>query len=529
MPSMRRRVVILYCIGLAAIMVPILAAILLAAYMSVDRQRDRASAMAADILHRSHKVSDQLAHVFAELSTRQTPEPCAEPNLNLMRKLVIQSNLLLDVGYVADEQLVCSSFGSIGYRLGPKSYVSAAGYNIWTQFEHPLLPGSRLVVTGDAKTGFAALVHERTVLDGAALDKKLTYGVLGVGRRKEIFHNGLFDPLWFDKIGDKYETSFFDGAGVVAWKRSDRYDYAAYVAIPRSEIEHDGWRVLLVLLPIGIGAAGVLAFVVAQLVRINGALPAALRVALKRGEFFLVYQPIVDLRTKEWVGAEALLRWRKSTGEFVSPDVFIPVAERNRLIERITQRVLELVASDAADLLRKRPDFHVAVNLSAQDICNPDICARLRAITTAMGINNQCIHIEATERVFLHAEQARKSVEALRAQGHLVAIDDFGTGYSSLSYLTEFTMDSLKIDKCFVGTIGQHAVTSHVIGHIIEMAKSLELKMIAEGIETEEQAEYLRAHGVQFGQGWLFSKPMPMHELVEQLASRRSPERPVGS
>ena len=90
-------------------------------------------------------------------------------------------------------------------------------------------------------------------------------------------------------------------------------------------------------------------------------------------------------------------------------------------------------------------------------------------------------------------------------------------------------MDSLKIDKCFVGTIGQHAVTSHVIGHIIEMAKSLELKMIAEGIETEEQAEYLRAHGVQFGQGWLFSKPMPMHDLVEQLASRRSPERPVGS
>ena len=332
-----------------------------------------------------------------------------------------------------------------------------------------------------------------------------------------------------DKIGNQYETSFFDGAGVVAWKRSDRYDYAAYVAIPRSEIEHDGWRVLLVLLPIGIGAAGVLAFVVAQLVRINGALPAALRVALKRGEFFLVYQPIVDLHTKEWVGAEALLRWRKSTGEFVSPDVFIPVAERNRLIERITQRVLELVASDAADLLRKRPDFHVAVNLSAQDICNPDICARLRAITTTMGINNQCIHIEATERVFLHAEQARKSVEALRAQGHLVAIDDFGTGYSSLSYLTEFKMDSLKIDKCFVGTIGQHAVTSHVIGHIIEMAKSLELKMIAEGIETEEQAEYLRAHGVQFGQGWLFSKPMPMHELVEQLASRRSPEQPVGS
>ena len=120
-------------------------------------------------------------------------------------------------------------------------------------------------------------------------------------------------------------------------------------------------------------------------------------------------------------------------------------------------------------------------------------------------------------------------MEALRAQGHLVAIDDFGTGYSSLSYLTEFTMDSLKIDKCFVGTIGQHAVTSHVIGHIIEMAKSLELKMIAEGIETEEQAEYLRAHGVQFGQGWLFSKPMPMHELVEQLDSRRSPEQPVGS
>ncbi len=522
MRPVKLRLVALYGIGLIAVMVPIVASLVLAKHKSLERQQDRAGMIAAEILSRAHQVTDQLEIAFRELGSTGSPDPCAERNLNLMRKLVIQSNLLIDVGYVADGQMVCSSFGRNSYRIGPKSYTSARGYDLWTQVEHPLHPGSRLVITSDPKTGFAVLVHEGAVLQSAPVDSPLTYGVLGVSRKKELFHKGLFDAAWYPSIGESFDTTFFDGTRVVAWKRSHRYDFAAYVSIPGSEVDDDWKRVLWLMLPIGIGAAVVLLLVVAQLVRLQAALPTALRYALKRGELFLVYQPIVDLASGAWVGVEALLRWRKSNGDMVSPDLFIPAAERNHLIEQVTQRLIALVETDAAELLRRHPDFYVALNLSAQDFCNPAISERLRAAAAKMGVHNRSIHIEATERVFLHVEQTRKVVDALRQQGHFVSIDDFGTGYSSLSYLTELELDCLKIDKCFVGTIGQQAVTSHVIGHIIEMAKSLGLKMIAEGIETEEQADYLRAHGVQFGQGWLFARPMDMDQLTQALARQQA-------
>jgi len=522
MQPVKLRLAALYGIGLIAVLTPIVVSILLAGHKSLERQQDRANMIAADILGRAHKVADQLDVAFHELGAAKSSDPCSDSNLDLMRKLVIQSNLVIDVGYIANEQMVCSSFGRNSYRIGPKSYTSAKGYDLWTQLVHPLHADSRLVISSDPKTGFAAVIHEGAVLQSAPVDDKLAYGVLGVTRKKELFHKGLFDPAWYPALGNSYETTFFDGARVVAWKRSHRFDFAAYVSIPGSEIDDDWKRVLWLMLPIGIVAAMVLLLVMAQLVRLQGALPTALRYALKRGELFLVYQPIVDLSTGAWVGVEALLRWRKSNGEMVSPELFIPAAERNHLIEQVTQRVIELMENDAAELLRSHPDFYVALNLSAEDFCNPAISERLRAAAAKMGVHTRSIHVEATERVFLHVEQTRKALDALRQQGHSVAIDDFGTGYSSLSYLTELELDCLKIDKCFVSTIGQQAVTSHVIGHIIEMAKSLGLKMIAEGIETPEQAGYLRAHGVQFGQGWLFARPMDMTQLAQTLAEQRA-------
>ena len=511
------RLAVLYGVGLLAVLLPIGAAVLLAEHRSFEQQKDRANRLASDILQRAHKVADQMAAAFQELNAAKSAQPCSDTNLDLMRKLVVKSNLLIDVGHVENGEMVCSSFGRNAYRVRQPTYRGGGGMDVRTQLEHPLLAGSRMVMLTDPKTGYSALVHEGSVLDVAPSDSRLTYGAVGMRSQSALFHHGAFEPAWLANIGSAYETSFFDGTRIIALKRSDRYDLAAYVAIPRSEIDHDWGRAMLVLLPVGIGAGLVLALVVAQLVRLQRTLSTALRDALKNNELFLVYQPIVDLVSGSWVGAEALLRWRNANGVMVSPDVFIPEAERSHLIERVTERVVQLLVLDAAELLRQRPDFHIAINLSAQDFSNPALPERLRGACAQMQVHPRSLHIEATERVFLDLGQARRTVAALRDQGHVVSIDDFGTGYSSLSYLTEFELDCLKIDKCFVSTIGTQAVTRNVIGHIIEMAKSLQLRMIAEGVETQEQAAYLREHGVEFAQGWLFARPMDIRQLAQGI------------
>jgi sensor c-di-GMP phosphodiesterase-like protein len=231
---------------------------------------------------------------------------------------------------------------------------------------------------------------------------------------------------------------------------------------------------------------------------------------------------VVDLRTGLWVGAEALLRWRRATGEHVSPDIFIPVAEQSELIQEITDHVLELAVTDLAGFFEKHPDFHVAINVSSSEMQSADVVRRLKNfIARVKGASARNFIIEATERCLISPEKARTILAEMRGLGSSIAIDDFGTGYSSLSYLQTLSVDYLKIDKSFVDAIDTASVTNSVVPHIIGMAKDLHLRLIAEGVETAEQADYLRSQGVEYAQGWYFAKAMPFDALLGSLDSTR--------
>jgi EAL domain-containing protein (putative c-di-GMP-specific phosphodiesterase class I) len=243
--------------------------------------------------------------------------------------------------------------------------------------------------------------------------------------------------------------------------------------------------------------------------------------ALQRAELRVHYQPQVDLASGRVVGAEALVRWQHPTRGLVPPALFIPMAEDNGMIGQIGAWVLDTACADArAWQLAGLPPLRVAVNVSGRQIGNDHVVDKVAAALARSGLAPQFLEVEVTESVVMQdAARAISTLHALQAMGVTLAIDDFGTGYSSLSYLKHFPINKLKIDKSFVDGLEEAAGDAAIAVAIIAMAHSLGHTVIAEGVETEAQVEFLRAHGCDEIQGYFFSRPLPREQFVEFLRS----------
>jgi diguanylate cyclase (GGDEF)-like protein/PAS domain S-box-containing protein len=242
-----------------------------------------------------------------------------------------------------------------------------------------------------------------------------------------------------------------------------------------------------------------------------------LRRALERNELSLQYQPKIDFRTGAIAGAEALLRWTHPSRGSVSPAQFIPVAEECGLILPIGRWVLHEACKQAQAWTKAGlPRTSMAVNVSAKQFRGDSFLKDLLATLDETGLDPRLLELELTESVLMkHAASAASILETLRKSGVQVAVDDFGTGYSSLSYLRKFPIDCLKIDQSFVGRIGLAADDASIVTAVISMAGSLKLRVVAEGVETLEQADFLRAQACDQAQGYYFSRPV----MPEQFAS----------
>ncbi|KFN41028.1 EAL domain-containing protein [Arenimonas oryziterrae] len=289
----------------------------------------------------------------------------------------------------------------------------------------------------------------------------------------------------------------------------------------------DFWHRHAQSLAIGAGVGLVLVaawiYLILRYSRHQLSLATELRDALAEGEIRVHYQPVIELKTGRCVGAEALARWERDGGEAVSPDVFIPVAEESGQVQDLTIAVLRTTVREMRKVLKEFPAISINLNLAPDDLKNDRIGTEVARCLEIAGLPTNSLKLEITERALVNSDTSRALIRAFRDRGHQVAVDDFGTGYSSLSYLQSFELDVLKIDKSFVDAIGTEAATSQVIVHVIEMAKSLGLATVAEGVETPDQVVWLLAHGVSYGQGFIFSKPLPAGAFIEFFrANRRS-------
>lgn len=240
-------------------------------------------------------------------------------------------------------------------------------------------------------------------------------------------------------------------------------------------------------------------------------LEADLGRAAGNGEFWLAYQPVVDLATGAVVGVEALVRWQHPTWGLMQPGQFIPVAEETGQVELIGRWVLAKACRQARAWQERLADPPVvAVNLSARQFQRSDLVDVVAYMLRATGLDPRLLKLEITESAVMgNAEAAVATLRRLKALGVGLAIDDFGTGYSSLGYLRHFPVDALKIDKAFVAGLGRDAGDAAIAAAVIGLAHTLGLRVVAEGIETAEQVGLLRAMGCEQGQGYRFGHPQP--------------------
>jgi diguanylate cyclase (GGDEF)-like protein/PAS domain S-box-containing protein len=254
-------------------------------------------------------------------------------------------------------------------------------------------------------------------------------------------------------------------------------------------------------------------------------LETSLRRAVERNEFHLHYQPVVSLASGQIKGAEALLRWKHPERGLVPPMEFIPLAEETGLIVEIGAWVLREACRQMKEWQARlgQPDLEIGVNLSSRQFQGPGLVAAVAEVLRATGLSPRCLRLEVTESLLMdkHPNVAQTMTE-LRAMGVRIDLDDFGTGYSSLSYLHQFPIDTLKIDRSFIQRLGATDDAQEIVNTILALASSLDMEVVAEGVETEQQLEQLRKMRCAYAQGYHLSRPVEAVQFEALVGTRRS-------
>jgi diguanylate cyclase (GGDEF)-like protein len=253
--------------------------------------------------------------------------------------------------------------------------------------------------------------------------------------------------------------------------------------------------------------------------RLRFALEDSLRGAVESGRLAVHYQPKLDMKSGDIVGVEALARWRHPSLGFIPPWAFIPLAEETSLVATLGEWVLDVACRQAQGWQDEGlPAIPVAVNLSPRQFAHQPVVEMVTTVLKRTGLNPALLELEVTESVLMErVDEVVASLNELRALGVRCSIDDFGTGYSALTYLAEMPIDAIKIDRSFIQRIDAEASGSSIVGAVIALAHSLDLIVVAEGVESDEQLQFLDVHGCDQVQGFRFSPPVPASEIVELM------------
>ena len=461
----------------------------------------------------------ELDAIFASLNSSQLPY-CSDPEIQAMQAQTFKAPDLKDIGRTREGKFYCSAFlGRLTrpYIEGPPTLVLAGGEHVYTNVPVVLatFDGNRATVieSGNADA----------VLSPSAFDRwdrpNNRYMIAMVNRSTGQMAGVAGSNL---KIDARKLISRELRATVAGVVYRSHCSYIHSVCAITAESIVDIWAsskaIQLAYLAMGGFAGFSLGFALALLYRQATSLSHQLQRDIRRSASSLrmVYQPIMDVNSRRCVGAEALIRWTDHDGKAVAPDVFVRIAEEKGFIGELTAFVVRQSLRDVGYILRQHPDFTLSINIAASDMLGAQLIQLLEKYVVDAGIHPSQIALELTERSTAELGAVKGAIRGLCGKGYKVHIDDFGTGFSSLSYLNQLAVNVIKIDRSFTRTIGTDAITAPILPQMLAMAEALQVAVIVEGVENQEQADYLEATGRDIhGQGWFFGKPMPPGDLAK--------------
>lgn len=454
---------------------------------------------------------------------------CSEAELSQFRNLIFHSNYFRDAGHMVGGRIACSA--TLGRENLPRARFDAVATlpdgskvsNHFTPYESQgenvmsrQMGDSYVVIDPHAVNRLDLITSNRaaTLLDAPS------HKLIRPGRQLPVVNGVIADKNWQGRVGNTLLVTRCSTLYAVC--------VTTYANLPEVVSANRGQLIAYASLGGLTGALFGLACLL--LYQRNSSMAQQLRRAIRNDRLQVVYQPIVNLSSGRIVGAEALVRWTDKEGFAVGPDVFVKVAEQRGFVGEITRFVMLHAVRDFAETMRNLPAFHLSINMTVGDLENRGLLPMMEGILERAGISPQSLVVEVTETSMVHRDLAIETIGALSKRGYGVHIDDFGTGYSSLSYLHSLSVDAIKIDKSFTQAIGTEAVTVSIIPQILAMAKTLNLQVVVEGIETEVQARYFDS-AVQpiFGQGWYFGRPVPAAQFHALLAEVEIHAAPLGA
>jgi sensor c-di-GMP phosphodiesterase-like protein len=514
---LQKRVILIFAVAAIAAVAGSLGGFLLARFITVKVTEGRLEQYASRTVADGEASSAELRTVLSAMNASRY-RPCSADEIGYFRALIFESDYLKDAGRMSDGHIGCSA--ALGRVSSPSvqarpDFTQQDGTIIYKNLAPYQKNGDLTTITlqlGDSFVVFtpytrmhlelAPMHYTETLVDAPTQKAGQLLGESPGSRVKNLTTEGLVqlgDHLYSTRCSIRYFNCVTAYTSVSEMVLTNRNKFAGFIG-------------LFGLLGASVGVAA------SFLYRRNKSLEQQLRRAIAKDQLRVVYQPIVRLADRRIVGAEALVRWTDEEGSAVGPAVFVKIAEEHGFVGSITKLVLSHVIREFGSTLRDHSDFHLSINITAADLSDPQFLSLLERSLDRAAIPARSLAIEITESSTVRYVVAIDAICRLRQRGHSVHIDDFGTGYSSLSYLHDLSVDAIKIDRSFTQAIGTGSVVVAILPQILAMAEALNLRVIVEGVETEEQAVYFQAADKAIlAQGWLFGRPVRAAEFQSRL------------